>query len=275
MDAVRLKNLSYVPETYTNEAGPQLLRDINLAIRTGEWVALLGLNGSGKSTLAGAIAGRLKKGITGERELGWLQDGFVPIVMQQPDAGIIGGTAWEDVVLLLEQFGAPQEEIIPRAERALMQLGLGAVMKEPVHTLSGGQKQLAAIAGCLAVDASLLLLDEVTSMLDTEASDYVLRRVRELHEAGTTVIWVTQKTEELLSDDRVIVLADGVIRYDGMAGMLFRESGSSGYEWLVNQLGLTAPFAAQAAWELQKRGIELEPFPFTPQQLLKAVKRYG
>ncbi|MFD0959565.1 ATP-binding cassette domain-containing protein [Paenibacillus chungangensis] len=275
MDVVRLKNVSYVPETYTNEAGPELLRDINLTIRAGEWVTLLGLNGSGKSTLAGVIAGRLKKGITGEREIGWLQNGFLPIVMQQPDAGIIGGTAWEDVVLLLEQFGAPQEEIIPRAERALTQLGLGTVMKESIHTLSGGQKQLAAIAGCLAVEASLLLLDEVTSMLDAEASEYVLRRVRKLHATGTTVIWVTQKTEELLSDDRVLVVADGGIRYDGKAGTLFRESGSSGYERLVRQLGMPAPFAAQAAWELQKRGIELEPFPFTPQQLLEAVNQYG
>jgi energy-coupling factor transport system ATP-binding protein len=254
-----------------------IIRDISFTIYKGEWISLIGRNGSGKSTLAKAAAGFRIAGAAGQvirSEQTAAQGKPVPIVMQQPEAAMIGATPWEDVLLLLEQNELPAHLIPYEAKRALQRVGLGERMHQPIETLSGGQKQLVAIAGCLAMQSPLLVLDEVTAMLDPEASSSVLEQVRELHRNGTTIIWITQKLEELYDGDRVIAMNDGALVFEGQAGAWFARTSASAKDSICEQLGFEAPYAAQVAWELEEQGYLLRPFPFTAIMLAEAVSRY-
>lgn len=248
-----------------------------MTVMQGEWVTIIGSNGSGKSTLLKAMAGLLRQEIKGKivRNKGELTEAPTPIVMQQPDAGIIGSTAWEDIVIMMERHGIEGELIQRKVEEALLAVGLKDKEKEPIDSLSGGQKQLVAIAGCLAIDAQMLLLDEVTAMLDPIMSLYVLEKVRELHQSGASIIWITQKLDELEQNDRVIVLDEGKIVYDGSAAKMFQRSTAGKSDSVCERYFLEAPYAVQVAWELEKEGIYLSPIPLKAEQLAEAVIRYG
>lgn len=258
-----------------------LLHNINLAIKPGDWVNLIGSNGSGKSTLAKVIAGFGQHKVTGMFEsyvgsnvVSGLS-GFAPLVSQNPELAIVGMTAEEDAILLLEQLGIPEGEIPSRVADALQRTGLVSIADKPIGQLSGGQKQLAAIAGCIASGADALILDEPTSMLDPDASAAVLRTVRELNRSGTTVIWVTQQLDELIEGDRVVALMDGHIAFDGESSRFFSRSNGEA-ESACEQAGLIAPYLVQTIWALQKEGIELVPsMPISMQAFVKAVAGYG
>ncbi|GMK48133.1 energy-coupling factor transporter ATP-binding protein EcfA1 [Paenibacillus glycanilyticus] len=269
-----LTKVSVKPLTYGEQmkAQPFLLRNVTVTIAAGEWINLIGRNGSGKSTLARLIAGFGAFQVEGrvEKDQSRFMTGQIPMVLQQPDASMVGSTPWEDVVMMLEQHGVEGKRIAGLSEDALRQTGLHARMHQPVETLSGGQKQLTAIAGCLAVQTPMLILDEVTAMLDPEACIYVMEKVRELNNRGVTVIWITQKLEELASGDRVLALEQGELRFDGKAERLF-ERRSSGGGSPCEELGFSAPYVIQTAWELEKLGIKLQPLPMTPEMLAKAV----
>lgn len=270
--------LVYPPQMKEGEQPPAILMNANIKIHKGDWITLLGRNGSGKSTLAKVTVGHRMGSVKGKvirsteiREYGKP----IPMVMQQPEASMIGATAWEDVVIMLEQNEAPAAIIIERAEEALNMVGMGERMHQPIESLSGGQKQLVAIAGCLAVQSPILVLDEVTAMLDPDASSFVLERVRALHAAGVTVVWITQKLEELNEADRIIALKAGSVVYDGGADGWFLRSTPAAPDSICEQLGFQAPYSAQVAWGLEEQGITLRPFPFTAEMLAEAVKQYG
>ncbi|MCM3625864.1 ATP-binding cassette domain-containing protein [Paenibacillus glycanilyticus] len=268
-----LSNVSVKPLTYGEQmkAQPYLLRNISVTLAEGEWINLIGRNGSGKSTLARLIAGFGALHVGGKvyKDQTRFVTGQVPIVLQQPDASMVGSTPWEDVVMMLEQHGVEGSAIAGLAEEALRQTSLHARMHQAVETLSGGQKQLTAIAGCLAVQSPMLILDEVTAMLDPEACMDVMEKVRELNGRGVTVIWITQKLEELAAGDRVLALAQGELMFDGEAERFFerRAAGISPCE----KLGFTAPYVVQTAWELEALGVTFEQLPMTPEMLMKAV----
>ncbi|MHA7963115.1 energy-coupling factor ABC transporter ATP-binding protein [Paenibacillus sp. CAU 1782] len=275
---VELEDVSVTVKSRDRSEEVRLLHAINLRIRQGEWISVIGMNGSGKSTLSRLVAGIHHFEVTGdiryggEKQQSDILQGAAPIVMQHPDAGLIGSTPWEDVVLMLERHGCPEAEIINKAEEVLAKVGLGGRLHQKMDTLSGGQKQLTAIAGCLAVAPSMLLLDEPTAMLDSEASAYVLSQVRRLHESGVTVIWVTQLLDELNSADRVLLLEAGRIVFDEAAHQLFGrdESGQSPGE----RHGFMPPYAVQVARELVQHGMALEPVPLNRRELEEAVMRY-
>jgi energy-coupling factor transport system ATP-binding protein len=276
---VELKNITVTPPVW-GEGKPlyPIVKDVTLTLRSGEWVTLVGSNGSGKSTLAKAIAGWRLAGMSGSRAgvmAGARSGKPAPIVMQRPEAALIGATPWEDVVLLLEQNELESSSIIEEAERALALVGLGERMHQPLATLSGGQKQLVAIAGSLAMQSPLLVLDEATAMLDPEASAEVLKRVRELQQGGVSVLWITQRLEELAGPERLLAMDEGRIVYDGRAEQWYereqRVQGSSCCE----RLGFTAPYTVKVAWELELQGVDLYPLPCTPESLAEAVSQYG
>nr|WP_237178927.1 ABC transporter ATP-binding protein [Paenibacillus sp. MMS18-CY102] len=271
-----------------------LLHGLDLAIRPGDWVNLVGANGSGKSTLAKVLAGFGQHEATGSIEtyaLSWFADersnevleqsnrgrnmGFAPLVTQNPELAIVGMTAAEDAMLLLEQLAIPDAEIPSRVADALQRTGLGSLANKPIGQLSGGQKQLAAIAGCIASGADALILDEPTSMLDPEASAAVLQAVRELNRSGTTVVWITQQLEELREGDRVVALANGYKVFDGAAPLFFgRFEGEASSP--CERAGLIAPYVVQTVWGLQQEGIELIPaMPLSMDAFVKAVASYG
>lgn len=253
-----------------------IIKNVSLTIHKGEWISLLGRNGSGKSTLAKVAAGFRTAGVAGQitRSVKTAAEGKpIPIVMQQPETAMIGATPWEDVILMLEQNELAVSDIALEAALALRRVGMGERLHQPIETLSGGQKQLVAIAGCLALQSPLLVLDEVTALLDPEAAYAVLEQVRRLQQSGVTIIWITQKLEELREGDRIVAMNDGSIAYDGQAGEWFARSQSGTKDSLCEQLGFEAPYAAQVAWELEEQGVMLRPFPFTAHMLAEAVKR--
>lgn len=254
-----------------------IVNDISIRIDKGQFITLLGRNGSGKSTLAKVIAGLRTTGVTGKVLRGaetTVYGNRIPMVMQQPEAAMVGATPWEDVVLMLEQNEIEPNHIVSLAEQALRQVGMGERMHQSIETLSGGQKQLVAIAGCLAAHSPFLVLDEVTSMLDPDTAEVVLERVRSIHKSGVTIIWITQKLEELRPGDRIIAMNDGRIVYDGFADGWFARSLNGKSESVCEQLGFEAPYSARVAWELEQLGYRLRPFPYTADMLAEAVKQY-
>ncbi|WP_248925170.1 energy-coupling factor ABC transporter ATP-binding protein [Paenibacillus hamazuiensis] len=249
------------------------LEDVNLRIRSGEWISLVGRNGSGKSTLIRVLAGLLPVQ-EGSMDRGFCGDGPIPIVMQNPDVQWVGDTPWEDVVFALEQLGERPERIASHAEDTLRRVGLGPQMHGRMAELSGGQKQLAAIAGCLAADAPLLLFDEATSMLDPVSRRQVLEAARHQHRSGKTVVWSTQHSGEIAPGDRVVALQEGRVVFDGLAESFYYGTGSEAEgmdEACCLRLGFEPPYAVQVARELLRLGARLRLLPLTTEQLAEAV----
>jgi len=276
---VELKHITVMPPSLREgQIREAIIKDVSLVIREGEWISLLGCNGSGKSTIAKVAAGFRVAGINGQ-VISNIQTAAkgkpIPIVMQQPEAAMIGATPLEDIIVMLEQNEQEPSLIRLEAERALHRVGMGERMHQPIETLSGGQKQLVAIAGCLALKAPMLVLDEVTSMLDPEAARAVLEQARSLQQSGITVMWITQKLEELQAGDRIIAMNAGSIVYEGGVEEWFARSAAGAMDSYCEQLGLEAPYCAQVAWELEEQGVKLLPFPFTAKMLAEAVKRYA
>ncbi|MGN7453737.1 ATP-binding cassette domain-containing protein [Paenibacillus pasadenensis] len=257
-------------------AGGQLrtiIGSASLELRQGDWLALCGSNGSGKSTLLRELAGlgAPPDGIRHQRTAAFPYDVRpFAVVLQQPDAALVGSTAREDLILTLEYSGMKGSRILDAAEEALERFGLTALADTPAEKLSGGQKQLVAIAGAVAAGSPALLFDEATSMLDAESARLVLRQVRQLHRAGATVVWCTQRLEELESEDRVLALAEGSIEYSGSAEAFFKRTG--GEASACERVGLAAPYPVRAAWALQERSVRLDRLPLRLEELAPAFE---
>ncbi len=274
----QIKQLSVWPlfaETETDIGKQQpLLQNIDLDIHQGDWIQLYGKNGSGKSTLLKVLAGSKQYKTSGEisyirNENGNLaEEKMIPIVLQQPAAGFTGATAWEDAVLLLEQHRKPQELIIPLAEQMLEKMGMSKLMHRPLEQLSGGQQQMAAISGALAVSKDMLILDEVTAMLDEQASKKVLHQLRQLSDDKVTVVWATQKAEEIRYGDRIVVLEHGSKIFDGSASEWFKRNGDGAGSSACEQLGFDAPRLVQVCWQLEEAGITLPQLPIGEEELV-------
>lgn len=275
---IELREVDAGPKTLNGKPVRPILHAVSLSVHASEWITVAGRNGSGKSTLAKLLAGLPNICISsgsiehgGTDSEGGREPGAVPIVMQHPDAGLIGSTPWEDVVLMLERHGHPEQDIPAKAESALVRVGLGGRMNQRIDTLSGGQKQLAAIAGCLAVSPSLLLLDEATSMLDPVAAEAVLAMARQLNGEGTAIVWITQLMDELRSDDRVVALEEGKMVFNGRGHQFFARSVDEQPDSPGEHLGFKPPYATKVAWELGKLGIRLDPLPLSMAELKEAT----
>lgn len=212
----------------------RLLENVSIQLNQGEWVGLVGPNGSGKSTLAMLLAGHPQAAAGGAALFdGSMDRGFagtepLPFVTQDPDAAIVGSTPWEDVLLGLEQRAEAGKaaSIVIRAEEILRGCGLWDVRHRPVETLSGGQRQLLAAAGCSAFGAPLLVFDEAGAMLDAASRAEVLGGARAIWRSGATVVWISHRLEELEAGDRIIALQQGCVAFDGTAESFFEpESG--------------------------------------------------
>jgi energy-coupling factor transport system ATP-binding protein len=246
------------------------LREVRLSALSGEWICLLGRNGSGKSTLVRAWAGLipLSRGSM-ESALG----GRVPIVMQDPESQLIGDTVYEDIAFGLENAAADPAAMEPAARAALRRVGLDVPLNYPTRALSAGQKQLLAIASCLALQPKALLLDEPTAMLDPLARKRVLAAVRDLHRSGATIVWATQLLEEIEGNDRIVALENGEIRFDGTARRFFYDGDDPAGPGPCERLGFPPPLPVRTAKALCKRGRRLPSLPVSADDLSEAVSR--
>lgn len=236
-----------------------VLRGLDLDIRPGEWVAVLGSNGSGKSTLLKLFNALLipTQGIclaggaeTSDPEAAWQIRAQVSLVFQNPEDQIVAAVVEEDTAFGPENLGFPPEEIRRRVEIALKTVGLLEKRDRPVSTLSGGQKQRLALAGALAASPHCLLLDEATSMLDPMARREFGDVIKKEHQAGMTIVQVTHRLEEITAADRVIVLEKGSLLWQGTAVEFFNQPGQ-----FFASMGFARPPLAVLRDELAERGI--------------------
>ncbi|ASS77257.1 hypothetical protein CIG75_16135 [Tumebacillus algifaecis] len=244
----------------TSKGVHSVLEDINLTIEQGEWIAIIGQNGSGKSTLAKVLS-RLCPISRGELNV---IPARVQMVFQNPEAQIVGETVYEDVCFGMENAAVPPAEMPERARVALEKVGLAHLIDQSVSTLSGGQKQLLGIAGCLAMEAEMIVFDECTAMLDPASREMVLSVARDLQRQGKTLIWITQWMEELADADRVLAFSEGKTRFDGTAQAFF-------YDGICQSLGFVPPYAVQVAQHLLGQGVALAGRPLTASELSEAV----
>ena len=239
----------------------ETLRGINLEIEEGTFVAVLGHNGSGKSTLAKHMNAILVPdegtvtvaGLDTADENGIIDlRRNIGMVFQNPDNQIVANVVEDDVAFAPENLGVAPEEIRKRVDDALRQVGMYELRKHAPHLLSGGQKQRVAIAGVIAMQPKIIVLDEPTAMLDPQGRSEVVSTVSKLcREKGMTVILITHHMDECVDADRLIVMSNGRIVADGSPEKVF-----SMVE-LMEKEGLTVPETTRVLYELRGQGIDV------------------
>lgn len=250
---------------------------ISGSIPAGQYLALIGPNGSGKSTLARLFNGLLVP-TSGRVRIGELDTSVeadvweirrrVGLVFQNPDNQLVASTVGEDVAFGPENLGIPQPELGRRVAKALAQVGLEGWEDVQTHRLSGGQKQRVAIAGVLAMQPEVLVLDEPTAMLDPVGQEEVLSTVLALRrELGVTVVHITHNMNEVLLAERVWVLAEGHLVADLSPRQLFAQPE------LLAELHLDLPVVPELVQQLNASGWP-QPLPSSllfPEELVSAL----
>src|SRR5579871_1290470 len=271
---IRVRGLFHTYEPGAVEPVPAL-RGVDLDVRRGECVALIGGNGSGKSTLAKHLnalllptAGEvIVDGLdTRDRDAVWAVRQRVGMIFEHPDDQLIAAVVEEDVAFGCENLGLPPAEIRSRVDEALRIVGLEALRRRPPHLLSGGQKQRVAIAGVLAMRPRCLVLDEATSMLDPAGQREVMETVLRLRrDEGLALVLITHSMEEAALADRVVVLAGGTVALSGTPAEVFARDDA------LRDLRLEAPPIVALARGLAAAGVALPAGLLTAPQLADAV----
>ena len=245
--------------SFTYESGSPALEHVSLTVKDGEFLCIVGHNGSGKSTLA-----KMFNGLLLPTEGSVTVDGMdtsdedllldirrrVGIVFQNPDNQIVTTVVREDVAFGPENLGIPQEIMVKRVDEAIAAVGMENYAESSPHMLSGGQKQRIAIAGMLAMEPRVLVLDEATAMLDPIGRRDIIRIVKELHEKkGITVVMITQYMEEALAAERVIVMNGGHIEMEDTPAKIFMRGDE------LRAIGLDVPAAVELRESIKQRGI--------------------
>jgi len=263
---IRIENLHH---TYAGAPPVDALRGIDLTIRAGEYVAIVGANGSGKSTLARHLnalllptRGDVWIGRANTRDAkSWREiRATVQMVFQQPDAQLVATMVEEEVAFGPENFGVPENELPARVRAALETVGMWAQRQRAPHLLSAGQKQRVAIAGALALQPRVLVLDEATAMLDPAGRAAVHQILRALHQRGVTIITITHEMDEAAQAERIVVMHAGHIALQGTPRQIFARGNE------LRALALDVPPIAQVAQQL---GL---PVCLTEQEFIAALR---
>ncbi|MBQ1352185.1 MAG: energy-coupling factor transporter ATPase [Oscillospiraceae bacterium] len=261
---------------YQTETGAlPVLKDINLTVEEGSFVAILGHNGSGKSTLAkhfNAIllpsGGKVYvSGIdtTDEARLLEIRQ-TIGMVFQNPDNQIVANVVEEDVAFAPENLGVPPEEIRQRVDDALKTVGMYVYRTHAPHLLSGGQKQRIAIAGVIAMQPRCIVLDEPTAMLDPLGRREVMRTIHRLNRThGITMVLITHHMEEAAEAKRVVVMDHGKILADGSPKEIFSQVE------LLRSIGLDVPETVDLLYQLRARGCPLPLDALSPEECARAI----
>lgn len=252
-----------------------ILQNISLDVYQGEWLAIIGHNGSGKSTLAKCLNGLLlpEEGdvtiqgkATSDEEKIWEIRQQVGIVFQNPDNQFVGTTVRDDVAFGLENHGVPREKMIQRINNSLELVNMTAFIDQEPHRLSGGQKQRVAIAGVIALQPSIIILDEATSMLDPKGRKDVIDTMHQLNkEQGITVISITHDLEEAVDADRILVMNQGKLIDQGTPKEVFQSPDQ------LLTIGLDLPFSIKMRQQLMESGLELSQGSLTQTELVEEL----
>lgn len=281
MSIIKGRKLSYdyfrVDEDGKEEEKIRAVDQVDLDVKEGDFVAILGHNGSGKSTLAKHINAILLptegtlyvdgKDTKDESKL-WEIRQSAGMVFQNPDNQIIGTIVDEDVGFGPENMGVPSEEIWERVEKSLKAVGMWEYRSHSPNKLSGGQKQRAAIAGVVAMRPKCIVLDEPTAMLDPNGRKEVIHTVQELNrKEHVTVLLITHYMEEVIEADKVIVMDQGNIVMQGTPKEIFSHVEE------LKKYRLDVPQATLVAHELQKKGVPLPDGILSMRELEQELER--
>lgn len=255
----------------------QILKNIDLKIDKGSFVAILGHNGSGKSTLAKHFNALLLPDVGTVYIKGMdtrLEENLYSIrssagmVFQNPDNQMVAAIVEDEVAFAPENLGVEPKEIRRRVEDCLNVVNMSDFSTASVATLSGGQKQRVAIAAVLAMQPEIIILDESTAMLDPEGREEVLKTIKTLNKTnGMTVILITHYMEEAVNADRTIVINDGKILLDDTPKNVFKNVE------LLKSVGLDVPQVTELAYELRKSGIDIPEDILTVDECLAELVR--
>jgi energy-coupling factor transport system ATP-binding protein len=249
------------------------LKEIRLNVNSGEFLSIVGANSSGKSTL-GRLMNALLLPSSGKVLINGMDslenNNIIPIrqqiqmIFQNPDNQIVSTTVEEEVAFGPENLCIPTDLIRKRVENALKITDLLDYKEYPPHLLSGGQKQLLAIASVLAMEPSAIIFDEPTALLDPVSRKMVINKILDLKNKGITIILITHKMEEVLMAQRVLVLKKGQIVKDTTPSQLF----SSTLEELAN-VNLYPPEIIQIIDRLKNKGIPIPTEIISSEELVK------
>ena len=277
---LEIKNLSHVYSAGT-PFQHAALHDVSLCIERGEFIGLIGHTGSGKSTLIQHLNGLLKPTsgkVLFQGEDIWMDVKFtretryhVGLVFQYPEYQLFEETVFKDIAFGPKNMGLSEEEIRARVLRAAGFVGIAeSELEKSPFDLSGGQKRRVAIAGVIAMEPEVLILDEPTAGLDPAGRESILQNIRDYQKAqNATVIMVSHSMEEIASNvSRLVVMNDGAVVMTGSP----REVFANAQELMA--IGLDVPQVTRVFLRLREMGLDVDTSVFTVEQALAAVEKY-
>ncbi len=263
---IEVKNLSY---RYDHKSEDYILKDVSFHVKQGEWLSIVGHNGSGKSTTVRLIDGLLEAEsgdiiISGDKLTAdnvWEKRRQIGMVFQNPDNQFVGATVEDDVAFGLENQGMDYPMMVKRVHEALELVGMQDFKEREPARLSGGQKQRVAIAGVVALQPDIIILDEATSMLDPEGRLELIRTVKEIKDKNhLTVISITHDLDEISLSDRVLVMKNGQVESTATPRELFSRPD-------LEDLGLDQPFVNQVKAAMIQTGLTIPETYLTEKEL--------
>lgn len=272
---IECRNLIFKYTAGENQEEKIAINDVNLQIKEGEFIAILGHNGSGKSTMAKHMNALLiptegkmlvNKMDTSDMNNLWNIRETAGMVFQNPDNQLVATIVEEDVAFGPENLGVPPEEIRKRVDEALERVGMSEYKRHAPHLLSGGQKQRIAIAGILAMKPKCIIFDEPTAMLDPSGRKEVLDTIIDLNKNyGITVILITHYMDEAAKADRIVVMDKGKLILDGKPRDVFSNVEK------MKSIELDVPQVTELSYELQKAGINIDTRILDVNEMVNAI----
>jgi len=279
MDTIEIRNLTYRYPTSKKD----VLTDVSLTIKKGEFCSIIGPNGAGKSTLCSAIRGFVPHFYKGEISGDVWIDGTnvkdlsigelslkVGFVFQNPFTQISGvaETVFEELSFGLENLGVEQEEIRARVENVMKWTKTEALRDRNPFELSGGQQQRVALASIIVMEPDILVIDEPTSQLDPEGTEEIFEIIRMLKENGKTIVLVEHKMELIAEySDHIVLIHDGRIVLEGHRDDILTDERVYAYDTALPQF-------AQLGLEMRKRDMQIERIPVTEHQAIEQISRF-
>ena len=271
---LKLENISFSYGPDSDVVRP-VFSGLNMDVRQGEYLVIAGANGSGKSTLAALIKGLISpqqgkvsyfdRDVTGlgiNHRIGYL--------FSNPENQIVSPVVEDDVAFGPENYGGTDEEIGAKVKQSLLLTKCSHLRKELTHLLSGGQQQRVNMSGISALDLDCIILDEAASMLDPVSRKELLELVRDMHvKIGLSLIQLTHDINEILSADRVIVLREGSIAFDGAPSELMENDSA------FDLLGASTDAAANLLRRLLHEGIITSEVVNNPCRIAEEINRFA
>lgn len=271
---IECKNLVYKYDKQ-NEDSKIAVNGVNLDIKKGEFLVVLGHNGSGKSTLSKHMNALLipsegtvlvDKLDTANEENVWKVRNKAGMVFQNPDNQIVATIVEEDVAFGPENLGVDPSEIRGRVDDSLKKVNMYEYRKHAPHLLSGGQKQRVAIAGILAMRPECIVFDEPTAMLDPSGRREVINTIKDVNKRyGITIVLITHYMEEAVEADRIVVMDEGKIVMEGTPREIFSKVS------VMKEIGLDVPQVTELSYELKNNGINISSDILTIDEMVNAL----